>query len=47
MREAKKYHTTVSLHVNLFDGSDMLIPAERDGPNSIVLSFFNFYILEE
>ena len=47
MRKAKKYHTTVSLHVNLFDGSDMLIPAERDGPNSIVLSFFNFYLLEE
>ena len=47
MQEAKKNHTTVSLHVNLFDGSDMLIPAERDGPNSIVLSFFNFYLLEE
>ncbi len=47
MQEAKKHHKTVSLHVNLFDGSDMLIPAERDGPNSIVISFFNFRLLEE
>ena len=28
-------------------GRDMLMPAERDGPNSIVISFFNFRLLEE